>query len=383
MAETYTLHGHGLMIADAVRMDAYQAALERTVRPGSIVLDVGTGTGMMALMACRLGARRVYAVEPGDSIHLARAAARDSGYADRIEFIQDVSTRVHLPEPADVIVSDLRGVLPVFQQHVPSLADARERLLAPGGVLIPRADTLRAAPVEAEAHHRLITAPWDEHARGFDLSAARRAALNSWSKAHIRREQLVAQPRTWAVLEYGTRRDPDVRGTLEWTVERPATAHGFAVWFHAELVEGVGFTTGPEGPEIIYGSGFFPWLEPVRLREGDAVEVDLQARHVGTEHVWVWNTVVRRADGGRVEFRQSTFLSQPSTPRDLRKRAHDFVPALGEDGRIDRTVLEMMDGAATLEEIAREVQRRFPARFRTWEEALSRAGRLSQSYADE
>ncbi|MBW3571910.1 MAG: 50S ribosomal protein L11 methyltransferase [Gemmatimonadetes bacterium] len=383
MAETYTLPGHGLMIADAVRMDAYQAALERTVRPGCVVLDIGTGTGMMALMACRLGARRVYAVDPGDAIHLARAAARDSGFADRIEFIQDLSTRVRLPEHADVIVSDLRGVLPVFQQHVPSLADARDRLLAPGGVLIPRADTLRAAPVEAEAEHRRITAPWDEHARGFDLSAARRAALNGWSKAHVRREQLVAEPRTWAVLEYGTRRDPEVRGTLEWTVQRTATAHGFAVWFHAELVEGVGFTTGPEGPETIYGSGFFPWLEPVALREGDCVAVDLQAREMAADHVWVWNTVVRRTDGSRLEFRQSSFLSQPSTPRDLRKRAHDFSPMLGEEGRIDRAVLEMMDGAATLEKIAREVQRRFPERFRTWEEALARAGRLSQAYADD
>lgn len=381
MAETYTLHGHGLMIADAVRMDAYQAALERTVRPGCVVLDIGTGTGLMAMLAARLGARRVYAVEPGDSIHLARAAARDSGFGDRIEFIQDLSTRVELPERADVIVSDLRGVLPIFQQHVHSLADARDRLLAPGGTLIPRADTLRAAPVEAADDWRLFTAPWTEHARGFDLSAPRTAMLNSWSKARIRPEQLVAEPRTWAVLEYGTRREPDVRGTLEWTVERDATAHGFAVWFHAELADGASFTTGPEGPDIIYGSGFFPWLEPVPLRQGDAVSVDLQARNVGSEHVWVWNTAVRRADGSRVEFRQSTFLSQPSTPRDLRKRAHGFVPALDEDGRIDAAVLGMMDGAATLEQIARGLQRRFPERFRTWEEALSRVGRLSQAYA--
>lgn len=381
MAETYTLPGHGLMIADPVRMDAYQAALERTVRPGCVVLDIGTGTGMMAMMAARLGARRVYAVEPGDSIHLARAAARDSGLADRIEFIQDLSTRVTLPERADVVVSDLRGVLPTFQAHVLSLADARERLLAPGGVLIPRADTLRAAPVEAAADHRAITAPWDEHARGFDLSAARRAALNEWPKARIRPEQLVAQPLTWAVLEYGVRREPDVAGVLEWTVERDATAHGIALWFHAELVDGIGFATGPEGPDSIYGAAFFPWLQPVDLRAGDVVQVDLQARNPGREYVWVWNTVVRRGDGSRVEFRQSTFLSQPFAPRDTRRRAHDFVPALHQDGEVDRTILGMMDGAATLEQIAREVQHRFPERFATWEAALTRVGRLSQEYA--
>src|SRR5688500_17948717 len=104
------------MLADRVRMDAYEAALARVVRPGSVVLDIGTGTGMMALIACRLGARRVYAVDPGDSVHLARAVARSAGFADRIELIQDVSTRVELPERADVVVSDLRGVLPLFEQ---------------------------------------------------------------------------------------------------------------------------------------------------------------------------------------------------------------------------------------------------------------------------
>ena len=55
MAETYTIRGHGNMLADRVRMDAYAAALEAVVRPGSVVLDVGTGTGMFALPACRLG----------------------------------------------------------------------------------------------------------------------------------------------------------------------------------------------------------------------------------------------------------------------------------------------------------------------------------------
>jgi protein arginine N-methyltransferase 1 len=371
------------MIADAVRMDAYAAALERVVRPGCVVLDIGTGAGMMALLACRLGARRVYAVDPGDSIHLARAAARDSGMADRIEFFQDLSTRVELPERADVVVSDLRGVLPPFEQHVASIADARDRLLAPGGVLVPRTDTLFAAPVEAEEDHRKITAPWDEHARGFDLRAARRATLNSWSRARTLPDQLLAEGRPWAVMDYATVRDPDVRGTVEWTASRAGTVHGVAAWFVAELAEGIGFGTGPEAPEIIYTNAFFPLLEPVALDAGDTIAVELQARLIADDYVWVWNTRVTGPGGVRADFRQSTFLSQPARPQDLRKRAHDFRPVLGKQGRMDALVLGMMDGGATLETIARELLRRFPDRFRGWEEALSRAARLSQAYAEE
>jgi protein arginine N-methyltransferase 1 len=382
VAETYTIRGHGSMIADTVRMDAYADALQRVVRPGCVVLDIGTGTGMMAMLACRLGARRVFAIDPGDSIHLARAAARASGYADRIEFIQDLSTRVELPERADVVVSDLRGVLPLFEHHVASIADARDRLLAPGGVLVGRRDTVYAAPVEAEEEHRRITGPWDAHHRGFDFSAARRAALNTWAKVRVPSGELLGEPRVWAVLDYGAIRDPEVRATMEWTALRGGTIHGIAAWFHAELADGVAFSTGLDAPETVYGTAFLPLLQPVPVDAGDAVTVELQARVIGDDYVWVWNTRVEGSGGLKANLRQSTFNSQPARPADLRKRAHDFRPALGEQGRMAAMVLGMMDGGATLEQIARELHLRFPRRFRGWEEALSHAARLSQDYAE-
>ena len=141
------------MIADATRMGAFARALGQAIKPGAVVIDIGTGTGICALLACRHGARRVYAIEPDDAIQVAREIAAANGYADRIEFIQAISTQVTLPERADVIVSDLGGVLPWFQRHIPSIVDARARFLAPGGVLIPQQDVGWAAVVEA---HELV-----------------------------------------------------------------------------------------------------------------------------------------------------------------------------------------------------------------------------------
>lgn len=131
----YSLHFYGQMLADGLRMDAYEAALRRTVKPSSVVMDLGSGPGVFALLACKLGARRVYAVEPDNVIGLAREVASANGFADRIEFFEDLSTNITIPEPASIIISDLRGVLPWFQQHLPAVKDARERLLARGGVL--------------------------------------------------------------------------------------------------------------------------------------------------------------------------------------------------------------------------------------------------------
>src|SRR5215207_7060529 len=144
----YSISGYGSMIADRVRIDAYAKALRQAVSPGAVVIDIGTGTGFFAMLACQFGARRVYAVEPDDSIQLAREAAAANGYADRIEFIQDYSTAVSLPERADVIISDMRDLLPLFHRHIPSIVDARTRLLKDCGALIPREDRVWVALAE-------------------------------------------------------------------------------------------------------------------------------------------------------------------------------------------------------------------------------------------
>jgi SAM-dependent methyltransferase len=124
----YSIADYGAMIADEVRMDAFVRALRQAVKPGAVVIDIGTGTGIFALLACRFGARRVYAIEPSDAIQVAREIAAANGCADRIEFIQAMSTQVTLSERADVIISDLGGVLPWFQQHIPSISLAWRRL---------------------------------------------------------------------------------------------------------------------------------------------------------------------------------------------------------------------------------------------------------------
>lgn len=378
MIDSYSTAAYGRMLADAARVDAYAAALAAVVRPGAVVLDLGTGTGIFALLAVRLGARRVYAVDPTDAIHTAREVARANGVAGRIEFIQDVSTRVTLPERADVVVSDLRGVLPPFQEIAATLRDARARLLAPGGVLVPRADALLAAPVEAVDAWDDVAGP--EAVLGFDFSAARRTAFNEWRRGDFRPEQLLAAPAEWARMDYATLEDPDVKGGAEWRASRAGTAHGLAVWFRAELADGVAFDSGP-GSATIYRTAFFPFPEPVRLQAGDRVRAALEARLLGGDYLWRWDTTAEPAGGPPVAFRQSTFLSTLPSPARLRKRANTFVPRLGDEGVADAFALGLMDGRASVGEIARALMARFPGRFATWEEAVSCVGRLSEQYA--
>ena len=164
----YEITEYGKFYIHKVRMNAYASALGNAVTPTSVVLDLGSGTGIYALLACRYGARRVYAIEATDAINLARETAIANDCSDRIVCIQDLSTNVILPERTDVIISDLSGVLPFFRRHIPSIMDARDRFLTPGGVLIPQQDCLRAAVVEASEQYAKLVEPWSKDLFGLN-----------------------------------------------------------------------------------------------------------------------------------------------------------------------------------------------------------------------
>lgn len=312
----YSVHFYGQMLRDTSRMDAYTSALQRVVTPDSVVMDLGCGPGVFALLACKLGARRVYAVEPENIVGLAREAAAANGFSNRIEFFENLSTQITLPEPATIVISDLRGVLPWFEQNVSSIIDARKRLLAPGGVLIPRRDILWAAVVEAAAQYEELIGPWRSQF-DLDLSAATRLVTNTWRKTRIRPEQLLTDPICWTTLDYYEVNSPDVHAEISWQAAREGTAHGVAVWFDSELAEGIRFSNHPGAPEMIYGSGFFPFSQPVAVSEGERISIRLAADLVNDGYVWRWDTEVP----GKASFKQSTFFGAPLSTSQLRKSA--------------------------------------------------------------
>ncbi len=379
----YSLNAYGSMIADRVRVDAYAEALRKTVREGAVVAEIGTGPGIFAVLACQLGASRVFAIEPAEIIQVARVVAAANGCAGKIEFFEDLSNRVTLPVRADVILSDLRSVLPFFQRHIPSIVDARRRLLAPGGTMIPRKDSLWAAIVEAPEPYGEVVDPWDKNPFGQNLNPARQLAVNCIQKIRASRSQLLTGQKLWATLDYASVESPDARGNLEWTVERAGTGHGIIVWFDTDLAEGASFSNSPDSPETIYGSLFFPWTKPVSLARGQNVRVSLDAKLVEDDYFWRWTTRIELNGGSSsplIQFDQSELGGAVLSAARLHKMAADYVPRLSEEGRLRCRTLELINGKLSLEEIARCLAKEFPQRFPEWQRALSYAGAVAQEY---
>jgi protein arginine N-methyltransferase 1 len=373
------------MILDKVRTDAYAEALRARVRDDSIVLDIGTGTGILAFLACRCGARKVYAVEASNIIQLARQAAAANGLADRIEFIQGISTRIDLPEKVDVIVSEIHGVLPAFENSLTSIMDARDRFLAPGGHLIPKRETLWAALVHAPEAYDALVAAWESARHGFDFAIVRKQVLNSWRGCFLRRDQLVTEAHCWTTLDYRTLSTPNLAGQATWTLDRSVTVHGITAWFDCETAEGITFSNSAGARnDNVFGQAFFPWLRPMELLPGDQVAVQIRAQPAGQGYVWCWNADITPGTGAsrtQVFFRQSTFQVGAVSLANVRKRGQSFVPTLSEDGRIDREILQQMADGLPLEQIARALAGQFPHRFPTWQSALDHVADLSTKYS--
>lgn len=378
----YSLSSYGGMIADAGRLVAYKQALEKRVRDGCVVLDLGTGTGVMALLACSQGARKVYAVESANVIHVAREIAAANGVAERITFIQASSRDTALPEMVDGIVADLRGVLPLFGSGLKSMLDARERFLNPDGWIVAHEDTLWTAVVSAPREYSDLVGGW-ETVGHFDWSAARRRTLNTWRRARLVRTQVLCEPQAWATISYRLFQSPSYEGVAHCVVERDAVAHGLAVWFDTETAPGSGFSNSPLSSEShIYGQGFFPWPQPTMLRAGSAIEVCIRADFVVSEYVWSWDSCLRDRSGHVVAtYRQSSFFEQPIPHARLAKRAHSFRPRLHVEADVDRRILELMTAGNRLGEIAATIRAEFPERFVDWNEALGRVGDLSERYS--
>ena len=368
------------MLADRVRTGAYERALRQTLKPGMVVMEIGTGPGAVAVLACKLGASRVYAVESSPVIQVAREIAAANRCADKITFFEDLSEKIRIPSKADVIIADLHGALPLFERHVPTIADARKRFLAPGGTLIGREDRIWVAIVEAPQQYAKIVEPWERNMFGLDMGPARRLSLNAIHNMRPVPEQLLTNPRLWATLDYATLENPDVQGELNWTVSRDGTGHGIALWFDADLAEGVSFSTAPGSTPTVFGTMFLPWLDPVPLEAGQTVRVDLQAKLLERDYFWRWTTRIELPGRPReiaTHFDQSELKGALLSPEKLRKSKSTFIPQLSEEGFLRRRTLDLMDGRASLEEIARRLTIEFPGRFARWQQALTYAGAIS------
>lgn len=278
-------------MSDDVRLEAYRAAISSSVRPGDVVIDIGAGTGICTLLALRAGASHVYAIESNAAVQLVAEVCAQNGFRGKVTVVHGLSTDFEIGggRRADVVVSDLRGVSPLFSKHLSALADARNRLLVPGGKLIPVKDRLFAALASAEATHRAIFKPHFDAPLGFDFSSVGEALVNAFHhdrEVPIAKSQVVSETLTLGDLTYGETPPELVRGEGAVTASRDAEVHGIVLWFEGQLAEGVSLSSFDCR---VYARGFLPLRTPLRVRAGEKLELSVFARETRDDYLWAWS----------------------------------------------------------------------------------------------
>ena len=140
------------MLMDHVRMRAYHSAImnNRAAFEGKVVLDIGTGSGVLSLWAAQAGAAKVYAVEYTEMANHARRLVEKNGMGHIIEVIQSSAEDLELPCQVDIIVSEWMGYLLLRESMLDSVIRARDRWLKPGGAMYPSHATMYFSAISFE-----------------------------------------------------------------------------------------------------------------------------------------------------------------------------------------------------------------------------------------
>jgi protein arginine N-methyltransferase 1 len=375
---------HREYLSDANRLEAYQRAIEELVKPGSVVVDLGAGSGIMGLLACRAGAGRVYAIEETSIIGLTREICEANGFGDRVTFIKDLSTQAHVPEQADVVVADQIGQFGFDAGIFEYFNDARRRFLKPGGVLLPSRIDLIVAPVEHEDLWGQVEF-WNGSPAGFNFQPARKLAVNTGYPTKFEPRHLLAAPATIASLNAA--QDPASIAGLDASMElqRAGILHGVGAWFSAQLSPNVAMSNGPlETKPIRRRNVFFPIDRPVAVEKGDRVRVTMSIRPNELMVAWTVEVRDKQAAAGsapKAQFTHSTFQGMLLCKEDLERAQPQFVPSLTPRGEARRSILELCDGRRSLVEIEQEVYRRHPQLFPSSSEAAAFVAEVVTRYA--
>jgi SAM-dependent methyltransferase len=297
------LEVHRGLLQDESRTNAFREAIRRCVTPDSVVLDLGTGSGILALFAAEAGARRVFAIDATHSADLASFLTRHLGFADQIQVFHEHSKDVELPERADILVSETLGAFGFDEHILSSVVDARARLLTPDAVIIPRRVDLYLVPVDDASIYDERVNWWNGKPYGFDFSPLAVFASNILFVGSVDSASFLASP---AMVIESDLTSVDISGSAHFTSTRAGLMHGFAGWFRATLADGIELSN--EVPSRSWEHGFLPLQSPVNVEAGTPIDVALEC---ADGVMWRWRGTI-----GDAAFDQMTALSSPACYRE-------------------------------------------------------------------
>ena len=272
------LKTHETLLRDAMRNRAFYEALKRNVKSGSVVLDIGSGVGIWAIAAAKLGAKRVVAVDMDELLTgVCKTLAVEHGVADLVEAIWGNSLEIGLEREFDVVISETIGYLGYDENVVAIMRDARQRFLKKDGVLIPETVSLYAA-----AGHLKVRQDTVPVGIPFGLAALQRLNLHS-PKVLKKASDIKLLTKPVRLVETDLRKaatQPSLENLRAgWDIDDPSQVNCFAVWVESRLTKGVRLSTRRT-------TSWLPNIYRVDPVEGEFSHLDLELSLTAASNYW-------------------------------------------------------------------------------------------------
>jgi SAM-dependent methyltransferase len=291
---------HIEMLNDRGRVTHYLRAIRQTVRQDDLVLDIGTGTGLLAVAAAQAGARHVYAIESSAIAKSAEAVFRANDVADRITLIEGYSTQISLPERANVLVSELIGNDPLAEAILEVTRDAKERLLTEDARLVPNRLKVFGLPVTlptVELNKRTFqaesVAAW-RNWYGIDFSPLAQVGRTvpqsfPFNPALARHWKILGDPLLLTDLDFATLPAVAIDTKATMTTKVSGQLDAILLFFELELASGINHSTHPAcvRDDNHWQSPLWILPEPLPVKRGDRLQLEyeydgfLKLRQVG------------------------------------------------------------------------------------------------------
>ena len=269
---------HRTLLKDEVRVDAFRRAMAEKVRAGDRVLDLGTGTGILAFLAAKAGAKEVVGVDSASIIEVAGRTAGRNGIGN-VRFVRS-DIRDFNDGKFDCIICELIGMQITDEGMVYKTREAL-RLLKEGGTLMPESIEMCIVPVEsADAGLGFWGTLY-----GIDYSAVERVPheARNYDMSGCR---LLSQPQRMFTADLASKARQRFRYAGEFKIDSDGEFHGCVVYFNARLSENVTLTTHPKESQTHWKQLFLPHDRRLKVKAGDILKADV--RLVNRDTKWKW-----------------------------------------------------------------------------------------------
>ncbi len=272
---------HFVMLGDAERNSAFDIAIQSAVNQDSVVLDIGSGTGLLAMMAVRAGAKHVYSCEVVPEIAaMAKQIVAENNLQDRITIIPKISHDVtvgsdgDMPERADILITETVDCALVGEGIIPTIHHAKSELLKANARLIPQGAKLYAALIESEEVHRLNYVASSNVTRDFNLQSFNHFSPLNYIPLKLRHYKYRFLCRPFELLHFnfnGNNVIKPKKATIPIDIRQDGKCHAVVFWWDMQLSETINISNTIDNTTTHWDQAVHCFKKPKSFTHGDSV----------------------------------------------------------------------------------------------------------------